>query len=62
MKIGSAFFGWLIATATAAILTGLVAATGVVLGLDVRNPLVFARDLPLDAGDGRLDRRRARCS
>ncbi len=48
VKIGSAFFGWLIATATFAILTGLVTVAGVVLGLDVRNPLVFARELPLD--------------
>ena len=50
VKIGSAFFGWLIATATFAILTGLVTVAGVVLGLDVRNPLVFARELPLDLG------------
>ena len=50
MKIGSAFFGWLIAIATFAILTGLVTVAGVVLGLDVRNPLVFARELPLDLG------------
>ena len=48
VKIGSAFFGWLIAVATFAILTGLVTVAGVVLGLDVRNPLVFARELPLD--------------
>lgn len=34
-KVGSAFFGWLIATATAAILTGLVAAADAVLGLGV---------------------------
>jgi hypothetical protein len=32
------------------ILTGVVAVAGVVLGLDVRNPLVFARELPLDLG------------
>ena len=55
VKIGSAFFGWLIAVATFAILTGLVAVAGVVLGLDVRNPLVFARELPLDLADGWLD-------
>jgi hypothetical protein len=48
VKVGSAFFGWLTATATFAILTGLVIVAGVVLGLDVRNPLVFARELPLD--------------
>ncbi len=50
VKIGSAFFGWLTATGTAAILTGTLAATGVVLGLDVRNPVASAEDLPLDAG------------
>ena len=32
-KVGSAFFGWLIATATTAILTGLAAAGDAVLGL-----------------------------
>jgi len=50
VKVGSAFFGWLIAVATLAILTGFVTVAGVVLGLDVRNPLVFARELPLDLG------------
>ena len=34
-KIGSAFFGWLTTAATAAILTGLVAIVGEVLGLGV---------------------------
>lgn len=48
VKVGSAFFGWLIATGTFAILTGLVTVAGVVLGLDVRNPMVFASELPLD--------------
>ena len=48
VKVGSAFFGWLTATATFAILTGLVTIVGVVLGLDVRNPMLFARELPLD--------------
>ena len=33
VKVGSAFFGWLTATGTAAILVGLLAATGAVLGL-----------------------------
>ena len=50
MKVGSAFFGWLTAMGTAAILTGLLAAAGAALGLDVRNPLAFARELPLDLG------------
>jgi hypothetical protein len=35
IKIGSAFFGWLTATGTATILTGLLAATGAALGLGV---------------------------
>ncbi|MBT2499312.1 hypothetical protein J7E25_09395 [Agromyces sp. ISL-38] len=35
VKVGSAFFGWLTATGTAAILTGLLAATGAALGLGV---------------------------
>lgn len=48
VKIGSAFFGWLIAMGTFAILAGLVTVVGVVFGLDVRNPMVFARELPLD--------------
>lgn len=48
VKVGSAFFGWLIATATFAILGGLLTVAGVVLGLDVRNPMLFARELPLD--------------
>ena len=49
MKVGSAFFGWLTATGTAVILTGILTATGVVLGLDVRDPVASAGDLPLDA-------------
>ncbi|HEU0180693.1 MAG TPA: hypothetical protein VFR16_00785 [Agromyces mariniharenae] len=48
VKVGSAFFGWLTATATFAILSGIATAVGVVLGLDVRNPMLFARELPLD--------------
>ena len=48
VKVGSAFFGWLIASATFAILAGLLTVAGVVLGLDVRNPMLFARELPLD--------------
>lgn len=35
VKVGSAFFGWLTATGTAAILTGILAATGAALGLGV---------------------------
>jgi hypothetical protein len=50
VKVGSAFFGWLTATATAAILTGLLAATGAALGLGVAlNPGAPAGDAPLDA-------------
>ena len=49
VKVGSAFFGWLTATGTAVILTGILTATGVVLGLDVRDPVASAGDLPLDA-------------
>ena len=48
VKVGSAFFGWLIATATFGILATLLTVAGVLLGLDVRDPLVFARELPLD--------------
>ncbi|GLK16110.1 hypothetical protein [Herbiconiux flava] len=36
-KFGSAFFGWLTATGTAVILTALVAATGVAIGLGIRD-------------------------
>jgi hypothetical protein len=49
VKVGSAFFGWLTATGTAVILTGILTATGAVLGLDVRDPVASAGDLPLDA-------------
>lgn len=35
LKVGSAFFGWLTAAATAAILTGLLAVGGALLGLGV---------------------------
>jgi hypothetical protein len=51
VKIGSAFFGWLTATGTAAILTGVLAATGAALGLGVvvQDPGAPAGDAPLDA-------------
>jgi hypothetical protein len=50
VKVGSAFFGWLAATGTAAILTGLLAATGAALGLGVMlDPGASAGDAPLDA-------------
>lgn len=50
VKVGSAFFGWLTATGTAAILTGLLAATGAALGLGVMlDPGAPAGDAPLDA-------------
>ncbi|KRE30174.1 hypothetical protein ASG80_18205 [Agromyces sp. Soil535] len=50
VKIGSAFFGWLIAMGTAAILTGLLAATGAALGLDlVQDRGASAGDAPLPA-------------
>ena len=50
VKIGSAFFGWLIAVGIAAIVTGLLAATGVALGLDVvQTPGASAGYVPLDA-------------
>ena len=49
VKIGSAFFGWLIAVATAAILIALATIAGFVIGFDVRNPVASARELPLDA-------------
>ena len=50
VKVGSAFFGWLTATGTAAILTGLLAATGAALGLGVMlDPAASAGDAPLDA-------------
>lgn len=49
VKIGSAFFGWLIAMGTAAILTGLLAAAGAALGLRLQDPVASAAGLPLDA-------------
>ena len=50
VKVGSAFFGWLTAMGTAAILTGLLAATGAALGLGVMlDPEAPAGDAPLDA-------------
>ena len=49
VKIGSAFFGWLIAVGVAAIITGLLAVTGVALGFDVvQSPRGWVRDVPLD--------------
>lgn len=49
VKVGSAFFGWVITAATAAILTALLAIAGVVLGLDLRSPVASIRAvLPLD--------------
>ena len=52
VKVGSAFFGWLAATGTAALLTGLLAAIGAAIGTDVlEDPLSTAVDagLPADA-------------
>lgn len=49
VKVGSAFFGWLTATGTATILTGILAATGAALGLGV-----MVED-PGAAGDAPLD-------
>ena len=49
-KVGSAFFGWLIATATTAILTGLIAVGDAVLGLGViPDPWASEGIGPLDA-------------
>ena len=48
VKVGSAFFGWLTATGTATILTGILAATGAALGLGVvEEPGASAGDAPL---------------
>jgi hypothetical protein len=50
VKVGSALFGWLTAMGTAAILTGLLAATGAALGLGVAlNPAAPAGAAPLDS-------------
>jgi len=50
MKIGSAFFGWLCATATAALLAGAVAAVGSALGFRrVLAGNASANDLQLDS-------------
>ncbi|WP_173924253.1 hypothetical protein [Agromyces sp. Marseille-P2726] len=50
VKIGSAFFGWLITVAVAVLLLAIVAVTGVVLGFDVvQRPSGLVRDIPLDA-------------
>ncbi|MCD2442405.1 hypothetical protein LQ757_08980 [Agromyces sp. SYSU K20354] len=50
LKVGSAFFGWLIAMGVAAIVIGVAAVAGVALGLDViQSPRALARDIPLDA-------------
>ena len=49
-KLGSAFFGWLTAAATAAILTGIVALAGAMLGLGVTpDPWETGGVGPLDA-------------
>lgn len=49
VKIGSAFFGWLIAMGVPVILFVLLAVTGVALGFDVvQNPGALVRDVPLD--------------
>jgi hypothetical protein len=48
VKVGSAFFGWLTATGTATILTGVLAATGAALGLGVaQGPRTSAGEAPL---------------
>jgi len=50
VKVGSAFFGWLIAVGVAAIITGLLAVTGVAFGLDVlQTPRALVNDIPFDA-------------
>ena len=49
VKIGSAFFGWLIAVGVAAIITAILGVTGVALGFDVvQSPRGWVRDMPLD--------------
>ena len=49
VKIGAAFFGWLTAVGTAAILTALLAATGAALGLGVEDAEAAAEDVGLNA-------------
>jgi hypothetical protein len=50
VKVGSAFFGWLTATSTAAIATGTLAATGAALGLGrLLNPATSTGLGPFDA-------------
>lgn len=50
VKFGSAFFGWLIATSTVAIVTGILAATGAALGLGkLLNPVTSTGYGPFDA-------------
>lgn len=49
VKIGAAFFGWLTAVGTAAILTALLAATGAALGLGVEDAEAAAEDVGLSA-------------
>jgi len=44
MKFGSAFFGWLTATGTAALLTALISALGVAIGLGTGSDLNDAAD------------------
>lgn len=50
LKVGSAFFGWLIAMGVPVIGAVIVAVTGLALGLDVvQSPRALASELPLDA-------------
>jgi hypothetical protein len=49
VKIGAAFFGWLTAVGTAALLTALLAATGAALGLGVEDAEAVAEDAGLTA-------------
>ncbi|GAA1813351.1 hypothetical protein [Agromyces neolithicus] len=50
VKIGSAFFGWLIAVGVVMIVTGVIAIVAVALGFDVtQSPRAMASDIPLDA-------------
>lgn len=44
MKLGSAFFGWLTATGTAALLTALISALGLAIGLGTGSDLNDAAD------------------
>lgn len=44
VKVGSAFFGWLTATGTAVLLTGLLAAVGTAVGFATETPAADAAD------------------